>query len=956
MYKFKLFLVFIQMVLFSALLKAQSGEIRGIIKDKKTKETIVGANVLIQGTQIGGSTDLDGKFSIPYLQQGTYNLVVSYISYKSIVIPSAHVTKEKPLELEIELEEDVASIKGVEVKGQRKNDSELSMISTIKSSNLIVNGISNQQIQKSQDRDASDVVKRIPGVTIMDGRFIIVRGLNERYNTVWLNNIPTPSTESDVRAFSFDIIPSSMLDNILVYKTAAPELAGDFAGAAIQIFTKNIPEKNGLSISFNGSLRDGTTFKDVLGYQGGKHDWMGYDDGYRALPVGTPANLDQYALGSNDTPVQIADKYWQLTQIGRSLNKVWSVDTSKAPFDKRFSLNFSRRFLIGKMSLGNITAFTYSNTFQQYNLQRATFGTYDTIYDQPQFFSKYSDLVSTHQVKSGLLHNWSLVYGNNQKLEFRNLFNQLGSSKTIFRDGLDGYNQINIRSWEMRYASRSIYSGQLGGQNTFKKEDIKINWNLGYSYAAKDEPNTRRIRTVRNSNEEDPHYGEYSIYLSNQASPDFCGILYAGTEENIYSGNLTYEQKIHFKNFTPVLKAGVFTEQKDRLYTIRQIGFVKTKKMTLDFPFLPIDSIFADTNINTYNGIKLDEATNPDDSYRAKNKLLCGFISFKIPIGARLNIYTGARLEKNLQELLSYDSSRLVCFNDTINILPSVNFSYDLTEKSLLRASYAMTLNRPEFREISPHVFYDFEQDASIRGDTNLQNAYINNFDLRYEFYPGINEMITFGVFYKEFIHPIESHILPSTNLEYTYKNAEGATNYGAEVDIRKSFASWKKKKGLLHAFKDFTIVGNVALIKSKIRFPEGSLEEDRSMQGQSPFIINTGIFYQNDSLNLMVSLLYNVIGKRITIVGNPYSDNPNVYEMPRNSLDLTISKQFGKHIQVKGGIQDILNQPVRFTETISFMNDTNEDGLGDTKAFRDQERYSFKPGRYFSLGVTLQF
>jgi hypothetical protein len=264
----KIFILLSLSLLIQTNLFSQKGGIKGVISDSKTEEVLIGANILIQGTDLGTSTDLDGSYVLQNISPGDYNLVFSYTSYKTQIV-RVTIIKDEVVELAIKLEEESIVLDGVTVTATRKSDSEVSMISSIKMSNLVVSGVSSQQISKSQDRDASEVVRRIPGVTIRDGRFVIVRGLIERYNAVWLNNASTPSSEADVRAFSFDVIPSNAIDRILIFKTPAPELPADFAGAAIQIFTKSNADENGISFSYTTGFNNQATFnKNYETYSG----------------------------------------------------------------------------------------------------------------------------------------------------------------------------------------------------------------------------------------------------------------------------------------------------------------------------------------------------------------------------------------------------------------------------------------------------------------------------------------------------------------------------------------------------------------------------------------------------------------------------------------------------------------------------------------------------------------
>ncbi|NVO01549.1 MAG: TonB-dependent receptor [Bacteroidetes bacterium] len=938
----------------------QTGSITGVVKDPKTKETIVGANVIIKGTTNGSSTDFDGKYEIKNLAPGTYSLDITFISYKPLTIEKVKVQANKATTADIDLEQQAVSLGGVEVVGTKKTDTDVSLMNTIKGGDLVVTGISSQQISRSQDRDASEVVKRIPGVTIIDNRFIVVRGLNERYNVVWLNNASTPSSESDVKAFSFDVIPSSMLDRVLVFKTPAPELPADFAGGAIQIYTKNNVEKNFINVSFSESYRSGTTGKQFFRSKQGGKDWLGYDDGTRALPADFPDYKEMIRLSNSSLP---EDKE-KIKALGREMNKNWSAEEMTANPDLRFSLASGLAFKLKKRTLSNITSLNYSNTYNYQDIFRADYQDYDTIHDKCDTSYYFYDKQYTNTVKVGVLHNWSFSFNKNNKIEFRNLLNQNGLNRTTNREGRDNSGGSTIKAYEYKYMSRTTYSGQLGGDHTFGDNGAKLNWTLGYSYANKKEPDVKHLTLIKSEEDPDaPHYGDYAVQIPFAATPETTGRLYSDMYEKIYNVGANFEDKITLGNFIPTLKAGFYYETKNRAFNTRNIGYrvAKTSSFNWELPYMAIDSIFMDTNINNTNGIKLDEKTNASDSYEAANEIIAGYVSLKIPILTLFNVYAGVRVEKNIQTLNSFQiddpTIPVNVKNDTLNFFPSASLTYDLTEKSLFRLAYGMTVNRPEFREIAPMLFYDFELKSGVRGNPTLKNAYIHNYDLRYEFYPSLSESILIGGFYKKFINPIESTVIPAgSGIDYSFTNADAAISYGAEIEIRKSFQTLGKKSNFLKYFKDFSIVCNGTYIKSEVQFNKTRLEENRPLQGQSPYIVNAGLFYQNDSIGLNVSVLYNLIGKRIVTVGNPYQNTPDIYELPRNLFDIVITKKIGKHIQIKASVQDLFNDNVIFRQTIKFNQDTNGDGIGDGIVERNQDMKIYSPGTYYSLGLTVNF
>ncbi|MBN2173708.1 MAG: TonB-dependent receptor [Bacteroidales bacterium] len=945
---------------------AQKGEITGIIVDFNVKETLVGANVIIQGTTVGVSTDLDGRFKLQ-ADPGKFNLEISYISYKSKLIEGIKVESNKTSDLGIiYLEEDSKMLSGVTVSERKKTDTEVSMISSIQTSKMVVSGITKEQISRSLDKDAAEVIRRVPGITIIGGKYVIVRGLKERYNSVWLNQAPTPSYESDSKAFSFDVIPSSALDRLMIYKTPAPELPADFAGASIQIFTKNVPEKNSISIGYKAGFRQGTTFGDFDTYEGGKTDWLGFDDGSRTLPVSFPSteeiyqlrNKDDIGLPADQTYALFAARDAKLIAVGQSLNKIWSPQKKTAPIDHSFDIEFNRKFVKGKITAGNITALTYRNENLYSEVRKIqyqnNFG--DTNY-------RYRDDISTNNITIGLLHNWSFMLKNGTVIELRNFVNQIGTKKTTQRNGFDFYRESQVQSHEMYFMSRTTYSGQISAKHNLS-ESSSFDWIVGYSYANRNDPDIRRVYSLQTKDSTSQYFQLYSVAFVKGATPELNGRLFLKLTDHNWNVGLNYTYKFNFNGYQPEIKAGFYYEGKNREFTSRNIGFTQsygTYDQSIGY-IRPYDLIFADSNIRVPDGIIINEATFPDDSYKGLNRLIAGYVGLNFPIGPRLNIYTGVRAERNKQQLYDFyddlpEIDSLDVIIDTLNFFPSANISFDLTEKSKFRLAYGMTVNRPEFREIAPYSFYDFVLAAQMYGNDSLKNAYIHNFDFRYELYPNIGEIITIGAFYKNFINPIENTLIPASTDKWTFQpaNAKNAKSIGAEVDVKKTFKFLENYGGFLKSFKDFFIVFNAAYIISEVK--EGKVykrDEKRPMQGQSPFIINAGLYYDNNALGLMVSLAYNIIGPRIIFVGDP--NTPHTIEQPRNDLELAFTKQIGKYVKIKGGFENILDDPYRMTQTFEFPVDpTNIENTTDTYELEQLYR-EFYAGRKFSLGVVVTF
>ncbi len=917
----------------SATTYAQKGSIQGIVKDKTRDETLVGATVVIYGTTTGTITDFDGNFLLSNLNPGTYSIQVSFISYNTVILEGVKVEPNKSTILSIDLEEVTTELEGVVVTAVRRTSTDIAMVSTLKASPIVANGISAQQITRSQDRDASEVIKRVPGISILDGKFIVVRGLNQRYNNTWINNAPTPSTEADQKAFSFDQIPSYMIDNMIIYKSPAPDLPADFAGGFVKIFTKNMPDENFFKVSYGTSYNDQTTFKEFLLVDGGKLDWLGIDDGTRKLPSNFPETL-------RGLPNE------ELAEHGRSLNNFWDPVEKSAFPNQSASINIGKRFQRGRRQIGTITSLSYSLSNSSDDVINRGFqsGRSDGIYPDRNF--DYLDREYSRTARIGLLHNWAIFPGKERKFEFKNMFNIIGKNQSIIRDGFNGYEGRTIRSFDNQFMSRITYSGQLSGEHKFGDDRSKLDWNTSFAFANRNEPDIKRLRTTLHSEPGSPYDGKYFAAIGTSPSSSDAGRVFMVLNEYLTSTSANYEYKLSVFGIAPTVKTGAHFEYKLRIFDARILGFAKNSGNPQSIWITPINDLFSDQNINTSpEGFVLRESTKKRDSYLASNTQIAGYVALNIPFTKKLNLYTGVRAEKNNQPLEGHDryDQPVKEPRESFELFPSANLTYNLTEKHLVRLGYGKSINRAEFREIAPFYFYNFQWEADFVGNIELKDAFIQSYDFRYEFYPNAGELISLGFFYKDFTDPIEQVFRSAGNRKvFTWDNAKRATSLGSEIEIRKGL-------GFIPLLTNFSVVANGAYIISKVYFPEGSIERDRAMEGQSPYLVNIGLFYNSKNEDLSIGLLYNVIGDRILITGEAFqniiNDIPDIYERYRHLLDLTVSKKFGKRYEAKFGIKDILNQDIEWFQPYAAV-----DGGENLYMLNKQ----FSPGRTFSISLTV--
>jgi TonB-dependent receptor len=909
------------------------GTLTGRIMDEK-KQPVIGAIVLVDSnSSMASQTDFDGNYKIENIPAGQHRVSIRYISYATVTKDINIAEGENSYSADMVPE--AKNIKEVTVKEIRKRATESAVVLEIRKSNSIVSGVSSAQIQKSQDRSAADVVKRIPGVTITDGRFINIRGLSERYNNVFLNDAGAPSSEADRRAFSFDAIPSGMIERILIYKTPSAELPGDFAGGMVKIYTQAMPDKNSVSASYTTSFREGSTFKPFYSTPGSKTDALGFDNGFRSLPGATPSYIQK-----ND-PNNAA--------ITRSFKNTWGINRGMAIPDQRATFSFQHVVKKGKFQFGNTTAISYSNTSSTYLIHRADYDSTGKNLDQ-------ADTVSTRTVNVGLMENMAVKFGNNQ-IELKLLLNQTGISQTTLRS--DTFNGKNERFYGEYYQQRTTALAQLAGSHKFKEETSVYNWNLSYAYSSKSEPDFKRIKFAYNPND-----SLYKAQIANVVDPvNGGGRFFSSLKEHVFSFNHGLKQKIKINDYEFELGAGNYLEYKQRNFAARTIGYtIKPGAQAQTLTEVPLANMFNPPTDAGSSSFKMDEITSPSDAYKAQNLQVATYLSLNFPIGTRVKLVAGLRHEYNRQSLQSHVNLDSISPKIITNFfLPSINTSFSINKTMLVRVAYGETVNRPEFREWSPFYFYDFQFSAGNYGSlfptvfypngNILKVAQIHNVDLRYEWYPSAGDMVHVGGFFKYFNDPIQQVITPtggSDSKAFTYINGDHAYTAGAEIDMRKNlgFMMGERPK---NEMANFSLVFNAAYIYSKLYLPNlTSLNHTTQLQGQSPYIVNAGLYYQNDSIGLQASLLYNVTGPRIYAIGNQYY--PNIGEMPKHSLDFSISYTVLKKLTFVVALQDILGQASRLVLDVD-RNGKFEPGKG-----MDKEIRNFTTGRYYSLGIRAKF
>lgn len=898
-------------------------KISGTISDSISSESLVGALISIKDLNKNYVTDIDGKFQFT-TSPGKHQLEFSFLTYKKIY-REVIINNGDSLNLDIKLVPEINEIQTITVIATSNKASVAELNKIQKNSSVVVDGTTSESFKKTPDSKASDVFKRISGTTVQDNKFVIIRGLNDRYNFGLLNGSTLPSSESDRKAFSFDIFPSNMIDNILIYKSARPDLPGEFAGGIIDITTTEPKDESVNNIQISGSFNTITTNLPFTTYQSGPTDFLGFGSRYRQLPKSIPTTQDFSTL----TRIEKA-KYAVLMDYS------WNTYKIKAPLNSQLQMSFGRNYKFGRESnFAYVLVYNYQNNFSTNTLIRREF---EESSDGVILKMELKDSVFTKNVLNSGLLNFTYNINSKHSIKFKNIYSVNSEDKVNVRKGVRELDN-DPRQWEKStnfwYTQNNLSTHQLIGYHQIFK--TKLDWNLGFSDVKRQIPNLRRIIYRKYSYLEDDTTQQYvAVIQTNGTLPTAAGnMFWSDCKEKIWSGKINWSVDFGPDNFKTQFKTGGFIQQRQREFTSRNLGFSQYKPNGSFFnseilTYSP-DSIFSSENLgqlkNGKGGFKLEESTKVDDSYQATSQLRATYAMIDSKIFEKLRITGGLRLE-SYHQVFNYkeDGSFVDKTIDTtiVDYLPSINLSYDITDKFKIRSSYYKTVSRPEFRELAPFAFYNFILDNIVSGNPYLKRSTIDNYDVRAEFYPSPTEIISISGFHKAFFNPIEMINRTGTSgaPELYYSNVPMVKNIGVELEFRKKLTIIPRKESCI--LNGFTIWTNFSYINSKV-FLQDFVGSDsiRPLQGQSPYIINSGLYWSNHKNTSSFGFSYNIIGPRIWIVGNV--QEPSVWEKGRNVLDFQISQKI-KKFEFKLSVKDILAQKLIYFQDLN-KNQKFDDG-----------------------------
>jgi outer membrane receptor protein involved in Fe transport len=775
---------------------------------------------------------------------------------------------------------------------------------------VVQDAIGADQISRSPDGDAAAALKRVPGLSVVDGRFAYVRGLGERYSSTTLNGAPLASPVPDRKVIPLDLFPSGFLESVVTAKSYSPEHPGDYAGGLVQLRTKAFPSQRVFSVSFSSGWNSTSTFGDGLGYAGGGRDFLGFDDGLRELPASVP----------RDTPltsafVASADRF----DIARDFQGDWGPTPERGlPPNTSVGLTFGDDLGLGRdQRLGFIVSANYSSSVgvKQDLVERVFTAAGGAA---PEL--DYAGQVTERSVTLGGMASVTYQPAPTHQLELATFYTRIADDASRVLTGFQQDANTNLRNTRIQYLGQSLLNAQLSGEHVLGfLGKAALEWRGGFSRATRYEPNTREV-LYRQLGSDGRYLWESFVQSGSIFHQDM-------TDDGVSAGG-SLRLPFSFRDLPASIAVGGSLDRRTRDTYTRRFRYVPAPGAVLDADFRAQEpnDLFRPANIGPA-GFTIQEATFRTDNYDAEERITAGFVKADMELLPRLKLSGGARIEATEQIVSPRDfwDSGLPGLEgaeeSSSDVLPAVNLTYELIDGMNLRASASRTLARPQLRELAPFSFADYAGGYLVSGNPRLTRTLIENFDLRWEWFTTPRSVLAVSGFYKKFDEPLESLVLPATEFIKSWVNADGATNYGVEIEARSDLGF------VAPALADVSFNGNLTLVSSDVQtgrvariYIPGTgkvdlqvVDRDRALQGQSPYVANLGLSWFDGASGMSASVLFNRFGRRIDAVGG--QGTPDIYEEARSQLDLVVEAPVLGGWTAKVSAGRVLGHDVEFTQ-----------------------------------------
>lgn len=867
------------------------------ILSEETGAPVAKARVFIVGQDLELATDQTGTVTAN-LFEGSYTVSVIHTSYSTALVKNIEVSGSPAAIRDIKLGPLSLALEDFVVIIPRISGSVAKVLEDRRKASSVQDGLGAEELARSPDGSASSASRRIVGASVIGGQFLVVRGLGGRYTSVRLNDVPLPSTDPDMPGVQIDLFPSSLLSSLTIEKTFRADLPANFAGGSMNIKTKAFPEEFTLTVSASTGWNSVATGRQGLTYPGSGSDWLGTDDGRRALPSDVPdRRVTGVGLG--------ALTYAEIAEIGKSFEPNWAPRhaTVKPPLSLGLSLGNTHKHRGWTYGYLLTSGYKYEEAVtrevrQTFNLQ--------TVDDRKTIvpLERLNQIVGSRMALIGGLGTFSLKSPHRNIYKFVSLVTQTMNDEASRLSGISEQEDAPIRMTQLQFVERRLWLNQVIGHHPSLAQDLQLDWRLNFSSAFRNQPDTRSLLYIQRESG-----AAYSYRDSTGSGERLFNDL--NQEDYGVAADITYRPEALAKDeFT--LKVGTLISTGHRNFSARRFGvryIGNVEERSLDPNTLFRREGFADR-------FQLRELTRPDDGYVADLLLLSGYVSVDTKLVDAVRTIIGVRIEDSRQSIQAESpyanpGQETVSGNqDNFDPLPSAALIGLLSETQSLRLVYGGTVARPLVREFAPFLSQDFVRGRGVQGNPDLVRTYIHNYDLRWENFLSTTEVLAISGFYKTFLHPIERVII-DTNGNIRYANVEGATNYGLEFELRLSL------ERLHRALSAFEMGSNLALIVSDVQLSgeqkSVATSSSRPLAGQSPYVANCSLSFTPTDTSLSLNLYYNVFGPRIREVG--LGGLPDTLEEPFHALDFSASWAFHENWTISMSAKNLLLQPMLITQ-----------------------------------------
>ncbi|NJB85691.1 outer membrane receptor protein involved in Fe transport [Lewinella marina] len=961
----------VALLLVSATVLSQKGAISGTVFDEDGFP-MLGANVVIQGTSIGAQTDfIEGKYQFQ-AEPGVYTISATYVGYAEQLLEGVEVKANETTILDITFAEDtgIELALDVTVTAQALERGEVAVMKLRQNSDKVQDVISSQEIQRLGAGTAAAALTKVTGTTVVDGKYVYVRGLGDRYSATTLNGLQLPSIDPYRNSAQLDLIPTTVLDNITASKSFTPDLPGDFTGGSVNIKIKALPERFTWGVSASGGYNNLSNFRnDFLTFPAGDKIGLGYNDGTLDGPaiLNDPRLKDLNALSSNvdrrarrDPELAAA-----VEDVANGFGNAFTLGNKRTGPDYSLSANIGNQLMLGTMPLGFFATASYSREFSQYtNGRRGNFvnpggnsGSLQEIYD-------LNDSKSVESAQLGGMVGLTLRPSASNSLSFYTIYSHQG-----FLEGriLEGSNESKgaagtednfYRSQASTFMERELIDYVLQGDHTLTGlGNTKVEWSANYIDSKQNEPDLRFAEYIEQGD-------RYIIDPSQFSRPSR---FFRDLADDTYQGSLDITVPVlQGKSRGNALKFGGMYRNKQRDFNETIYAYENDRGLSFteaggDFGvyFGPENlGVLEQVNGRNLVGVYVFDNSNLANSYTGNYSVGAAYGMMTYEVSPRLKAIFGLRAEQTriLVESdvvgIEYEQAaangRTPDMNriddntadiDTLSFMPALNLVYKLGENTNLRGSFTQTVARPNMREVAPFGAFGFLGEPIVFGNPDLELTSVDNYDLRYEIFPNAGEVLALSAFYKRFRNPIVTTFRLSGDQQFTWTNSENADLYGLEIEARKSLGFLNEK------LDNFTLSTNLAFIEARQQIDAAEVRlgqavdpdfsANRQFNGQSPFVANANLSYATPETGWDVVVAYNYFGDRLQSIGAVGS--PDIFERGRSQLDMSISKKI-ENFKLSLRARNLLNPAFESFSTFG----------GQEYIFQSYER-----GREVSFGIS---